>query len=80
MSPDLSLSPIERLRLWFRDPIKKLSGDDAFVCLSISLSLFERYVYAVLNEEGVDADRPAFEKRASEILKIDKDVINKYGR
>ncbi|MFA5234058.1 MAG: hypothetical protein WC390_06615 [Sulfurimonas sp.] len=78
MSPDLSLPPIERLRIWFRDPVKKLSGDDAFVCLSISLSLFERYVYAVLSEEGSNADKKSFEKKASDILQIDLEVVNKF--
>jgi len=72
------MTSIEKLRLWFRDPIKKLSGDDAFVCLSISMSLFERYIYALLNESGGQADKAAFEAKAADVLNIDPNVFNKF--
>jgi hypothetical protein len=77
--PDSSqLSEIERLRLWFKFPVSKLSGDGAFVVLMISMSLWERYVYALINEEVGDSSKNAFEQRAADLLGIDKDTFNKF--
>jgi len=78
MKDPSTMTEMERLRLWFRDPVAKLSGDDAFVVLMVSMSLWERYVRALINEEGGDSSPNGFEQRAADLLNINKNTFNKF--
>ncbi len=72
------LSKIERLRLWFKSPVSKLSGDDAFVVLMVSMSLFERFVKASLKEQNLKATPEKFRQEAAHILNLDSNLFNKF--
>ena len=76
MSDSTSLSEIERLRIWFKSPVSKLSGDDAFVVLMISFSLFERFIKASLDERNINGKQ--FPVEAAKVLNIDENVFRNF--
>ena len=78
MEDKAALSEIDRLRLWFKTPVSKLSGDDAFVVLMVSMSLFERYAKAVLSEQQIKATPEEFRRQSAKILDLEQDVFDKF--
>ncbi|HVX91061.1 MAG TPA: hypothetical protein VHC20_05560 [Candidatus Paceibacterota bacterium] len=74
-----SLSKFER---WFAGPIRLLSaigsGDGAFVALSVSFALFERYVKSDLKRSGRDGSPPEFFARSAQLAGLDEDLFKKF--
>ncbi len=77
------MSPAEmKFERWFAAPIHLLkalpNGDGAFATMSISFSLFERYIKSDLVRSGKTANPSAFLKRASEITRVDEECFDKF--
>jgi len=75
----LSLKKFDR---WFVAPIQLLKalsgGDGAFVALSVSFSLFERYVKSDLKRRKVVADSENFFIEASLVTGVEPDLLKKF--
>jgi hypothetical protein len=74
-----SLAKFER---WFASPIFLLKalpdGDGAFAALSISFSLFERYVKSDIVRRGEKATPHAFEADAVRLTGVEQDCFEKF--
>lgn len=73
---------IEQFDRWFAFPIRLLKsidkGDGAFVALSVSFALFERYVKSDLKRKSKPANPQNFFADASNLTGVDLDLFKKF--
>jgi hypothetical protein len=76
------MTPQEKIERWFLTPVVRLeqieNGDGAFAAMSISLSLYERFVHSQLHSTGQKATPEAFEAFGASDLNVPADVFNKF--
>jgi hypothetical protein len=76
---DKYLTHFER---WFATPLRLLrtleNGDGAFVALSMSFALFERYVKSDLKRKGQEANPANFFADAAALTGVDIDLFKKF--
>jgi hypothetical protein len=75
-------APLVRFERWFAAPLRLLKaldhGDGAFVGMSVSFSLFERYVKSTLKRDNIEATPEAFYVRAAKLTGVDVELFKKF--
>lgn len=77
-----SMSALEKYERWFFSPLLELEkmgkGDGAFIALSVSFGLFERFIKSELKRKNIKGNYENFLSEAVSLLEIDKDLFDKF--